>query len=52
MPRGSSLNCIATWADYLGRLTDNGIEPDIPVVYNPEDTAHDAIIDRAILELQ
>ncbi len=38
--------------DYKERPTDNGIEPDIPVIYNPEDTASDAIIERAILEIQ
>jgi hypothetical protein len=38
--------------DARGRPTDNGIEPDIPVVWNPEDTATDAIIERAILEIQ
>ena len=38
--------------DHLERPTDNGIEPDIPVVWNPEDTATDAIIERAILEIQ
>lgn len=35
-----------------GNPTDNGIEPDIPVLLNPQDTANDAIIDRAILELK
>ncbi|MGW8317206.1 MAG: S41 family peptidase [Bacteroidales bacterium] len=38
--------------DAQGNPTDNGREPDIPVVYNPEDTASDAIIERAILEIQ
>ena len=38
--------------DAQGRPTDNGMEPDIPVVYNPEDTVSDAIIERAILEIQ
>ncbi len=38
--------------DGQGRPTDNGMEPDIPVVYNPEDTASDAIIERAIMEIQ
>ena len=38
--------------DQQGRPTDNGIEPDIPVVFNPEDTVSDAIIERAILEIQ
>jgi len=38
--------------DSQGRPTDNGIAPDIPVVWNPEDTATDAIIERAILEIQ
>jgi C-terminal processing protease CtpA/Prc len=38
--------------DARGNPTDNGMEPDIPVVYNPEDTATDAIIERAILEIQ
>jgi C-terminal processing protease CtpA/Prc len=37
--------------DARGNPTDNGMEPDIPVV-NPEDTATDAIIERAILEIQ
>ena len=38
--------------DSEGRPTDNGMEPDIPVVFNPSDTASDAIIERAILEIQ
>jgi hypothetical protein len=38
--------------DAQGRPTDNGIEPDIPVLWNPEDTTSDAIIERAILEIQ
>ena len=38
--------------DSQGRPTDNGMEPDIPVVYNPEDTVQDVIIERAILEIQ
>ncbi|PIB35105.1 hypothetical protein BFP72_06690 [Reichenbachiella sp. 5M10] len=38
--------------DSQGRPTDNGIEADIPMVVNPEDTTVDVIIDRAILELQ
>ncbi len=38
--------------DTEGRPTDPGIEPDIPMLLNPEDTNTDAIIERAILELQ
>jgi len=38
--------------DSQGNSTDNGMEPDVPVVYNPEDTATDAIIERAILEIR
>ncbi|PIB36283.1 hypothetical protein BFP72_13215 [Reichenbachiella sp. 5M10] len=42
----------ANFVDEMGRPTDNGIEPDIPVVIDPEDTVHDAIIERAIMELK
>jgi len=35
-----------------GKPTDNGIEPDIQQLINPADTDKDALIDRAILELQ
>lgn len=38
--------------DASGHPTDNGSEPDIPVAYNPEDTASDAIIERAIMEIR
>lgn len=38
--------------DLKGRPTDPGIEADIPMVINPEDSIKDAIIERAILELQ
>ena len=38
--------------DNQGRPTDNGMEPDIPVVYNPEDSVQDVIIERAIQEIQ
>jgi len=38
--------------DSEGRPTDNGIEADIPMIINPADSTTDAIIERAILELQ
>ena len=38
--------------DSEGRPTDNGIEADIPMIINPTDSTKDAIIERAILELQ
>lgn len=38
--------------DSQGRPTDNGLEADIPMVINPADTNTDAIIERAVLELQ
>ena len=38
--------------DNQGRPTDNGIEADIPMIINPADSTLDAIIERAILELQ
>lgn len=38
--------------DTEGRPTDPGIDPDIPMLLNPEDTITDAIIERAIIELQ
>jgi hypothetical protein len=37
--------------DQMGRPTDPGIEANIPMIINPADTATDAIIERAILEL-
>jgi hypothetical protein len=42
----------ANFLDLQGRPTDPGIEADIPMIINPSDTATDAIIERAILELQ
>lgn len=38
--------------DTQGRPTDNGIDADIPMIINPADTITDAIIERAIMELQ
>ena len=38
--------------DKFGRPTDNGVEPDIPLLFTPADTINDPLIDRAILELQ
>jgi hypothetical protein len=38
--------------DNEGRPTDPGIDPDIQIVINPEDTTEDAVIERAIQELQ
>ncbi len=38
--------------DAEGNPTDNGLEPDIPMLINPADTINDAVIDRAILEIQ
>lgn len=38
--------------DAQGRHLDDGVEPDIPVVLNVEDTTKDEVIERAILELQ
>ena len=42
----------ANFLDLEGKPTDPGIEDDIPMGINPSDTATDAIIERAILELQ
>lgn len=42
----------ANLVDKFGRPTDNGIEPDIPHLIDAEDTEHDALIDRAIEEIQ
>ena len=42
----------SNFIDNQGRPTDNGIDADIPMIINPADTATDAIIERAILELQ
>ena len=38
--------------DHLGRHLDDGIEPDIPVLLDLNDTTKDEVIERAILELQ
>jgi hypothetical protein len=38
--------------DKFGPHTDNSIEVDIPMLINPEDSISDALIERAILELQ
>ena len=38
--------------DINGNPTDNGTPPDIEVATNPDDTDRDAVIERAILELQ
>lgn len=38
--------------DVEGRPTDNGIEADIPMIINPNDTTIDVIIEKAITELQ
>ncbi|WP_084050044.1 S41 family peptidase [Aquimarina macrocephali] len=38
--------------DAQGKHLDDGVEPDIPVVLNLEDTAKDEVIERAILELK
>jgi hypothetical protein len=42
----------SNFVDLQGRATDPGIEADIPMVINPADTATDALIERAIIELQ
>ncbi len=42
----------SNFLDLDGRPTDPGIEADIPMVINPEDTDRDAVIERAILLLQ
>lgn len=42
----------ANFLDLNGEPTDPGIEANIPMIINPSDTATDAIIERAILELQ
>ena len=38
--------------DNQGNPTDNGIYADIPMITDPADSTYDAIIERAILELQ
>ena len=37
--------------DIQGRPTDNGIDPDIFVEFNPSDTIQDAVVERAIMEI-
>ncbi len=42
----------STFRNTAGNYTDEGVEPDIPQIVNPADTNREAVIERAILELQ
>ncbi|WP_148639206.1 S41 family peptidase [Aquimarina longa] len=43
---------VSEFIDAQGRHLDDGVDPDIPVKLNLEDTTKDEVIERAIIELQ